>query len=110
MDPKKLSPENPSPAGQQGGSGTGGVDMESDKVESFDVSRAVLLDKPRFKPFYPQRFQALGAALKRGEVRGDQRLLVAEIGSQVLALDLHQMGYHHVAQGELAGEPWLVTF
>ena len=31
-------------------------------------------------------------------------------GGQHLALSTMQMSYHHVAQGELAGEPWMVSF
>jgi hypothetical protein len=27
-----------------------------------------------------------------------------------LALVTDQMAYHHVAQGEIAGEPWMVSF
>jgi len=35
---------------------------------------------------------------------------VMDVAGQKLALVTRQMAYHHVAQGELAGEPWMVTF
>ena len=82
----------------------------SSTIETFDASRAKILDKPKFKPFYPRQYLPLSIALERGDVDAEQRLVLAEVGSQALALDLKQMAYHHVAQGELAGEPWLVTF
>lgn len=84
--------------------------MEADRADHFDMSRAVILEEPTFKPFYPERYLPLREALRQRDVQVNQRLLVAEIGSHVLALDLHQMSYHHVAQGELAGVLWLVSF
>ena len=47
-------------------------------------------------------------ALKK--LRDDEELLLFERGGQTRALLLREMAYHHVAQGELAGEPYLVTF
>lgn len=37
-------------------------------------------------------------------------MLAFEAGGRTLALVSSQMSYHHVAQGEMAGEPWMVTF
>lgn len=79
-------------------------------IDSFDISRAIIQDKPTFKPFYPKEYQSLHLALKQGDVDPEQHLLIADIGSHIMALDLRQMSYHHVAQGELAGKPWLVAF
>ena len=76
----------------------------------FDAVRATLLDKPVFIPFYPTRTEALSEALKRRKITADTDVLVTEAGGSALVLDNAQMSYHHVAQGELNGEPWLVTF
>ena len=77
---------------------------------TVDVSRALLLDKPWFKPFYVKKTRCLDEAIAVGAVAADNYLLVLEKEAGVLAFDLLQMNYHHVAQGELAGEPWMVTF
>ena len=78
----------------------------------FDSARAVLREKPLFQPFYPQEreLSALAAAMERGKVEPGQNLLVTVREGGTIALDQAQMSYHHVAQGELAGEPWLVAF
>ena len=44
-----------------------------------------------------------------GEVP-DMELIVFSRGGEYRALIAREMAYHHVAQGELAGEPYLVSF
>lgn len=58
------------------------------------------------------RFTACGEgeALDRSGLAPDHFLLVFERGGRKMALDARQMTYHHVAQGELSGEPYVVTF
>lgn len=77
---------------------------------AFDGSHAQLSEKDMFQPFEVMATQPLGEAIASGEVRGDKPVLiiVREVG--VLVLLAQQMTYHHVAQGDLAGEPWLVSF
>jgi hypothetical protein len=76
----------------------------------FDASRAVLSDKDTFPPFHVKAARPLREALARGDVRDDTLVLVIERGVGTLALLTQQMAYHHVAQGEIAEEPWLVSF
>ena len=78
--------------------------------ESFDVSRAHLVDEPQFKPFFVKQTRPLSETMAAGRVSSDDMLLVLEREAGVIAFDMIQMAYHHTAQGELAGEPWLVTF
>ncbi|MBC8405300.1 MAG: hypothetical protein H8E15_08750 [Planctomycetes bacterium] len=40
----------------------------------------------------------------------DVAILIFERGRQRRGLLARQMSYHHVAQGDLAGEPYVVTF
>ena len=62
----------------------------------------------QFTPFRPA---AAGTPLRElTRLRDDEELLVFERSGQARALLVRQMAYHHVAQGELAGEPYLVTF
>ena len=73
-----------------------------------DRSRAKIKDRFVFQPFRPT---TEGTPLRElSTLRDDEELLVFERGGQARALLLRQMSYHHVAQGELAGEPYLVTF
>ena len=36
--------------------------------------------------------------------------MVMDHGPEPLALVMDQMAYHHVAQGDMMGEPWMVSF
>ena len=77
---------------------------------TFDPARAILSDTPMFDAFYPTSTTRLADALDDRVVRDDTGVLVMDVAGQKLALVTRQMSYHHVAQGELAGEPWMVTF
>ena len=79
-------------------------------AEDFDESRAFLNDEPMFDAFYPETYEPLSAARRDGRVRDDTGLLVLTRGEATLALVTTQMAYHHIAQGEMAGEPWMVSF
>ena len=59
-----------------------------------------------FTPLRPRR----GVALAEAGAPGDADLLVFEVGGERRALLLREMNYHHVAQGEVRGEPFLVSF
>ena len=39
-----------------------------------------------------------------------EALIIVERGGARRALSLRQMAFHHLAQGELAGEPYAVSF
>lgn len=79
-------------------------------TSTFDVDRAWLDDEDHFEPFYVESTQPLEEALAAGELNPDTPVLVMEHDAGTLVFVRSQMAYHHVAQGELAGEPWLVTF
>jgi tetraacyldisaccharide-1-P 4'-kinase len=48
--------------------------------------------------------------LVRAGLAGDEPLLLVERDGERLALLVSELAYHHVAQGELAGLPFLATF
>ena len=52
----------------------------------------------------------LAGARRAGNVADDTPVVVFEAGGKTLVLVSSSMSYHHVAQGEMAGEPWMVTF
>jgi hypothetical protein len=80
------------------------------KTAGFDAHRALLLHRDIFPPFLVRITRPLCEALSDGDVRVDTALLVAERGASTIAVLARQLAYHHVAQGQMAGEPWMVSF
>jgi len=73
----------------------------------FDARRAILRGPDQFQRFdVPDE----GERLADAGLDADAALLVAERGGESRALIVKQMAYHHLAQGTLAGEPYLVSF
>ena len=62
----------------------------------------------RFRPFRPTDKHEL--LLKEAGLAKERELLAFERGGKRRVLLVDEMIYHHVAQGELAGEPYLVSF
>ncbi|MFQ6046263.1 MAG: hypothetical protein ACE5PT_07885 [Gemmatimonadales bacterium] len=77
---------------------------------TFDIDRAYLVEPTPFEPFYVTATRPLREALREGLVHEETPILVFEREAGRLALSTEQMSYHHVAQGDMAGEPWLVSF
>jgi hypothetical protein len=88
----------------------GQTDRAHKTTSGFDPRRAHLYDRDRFKPFQVKTTRPLREALADGSVRPKTSLLIVERDPGVVALLTRQMCYHHVAQGEMAGEPWLASF
>ncbi len=76
-------------------------------MTDFDHQRAILE-----KPDWFVRFNVVdrGVPLSQCSLRPDEKLLVFQRGEQRRALLRSQMTYHHVAQGELDEQPFVVTF
>ena len=79
-------------------------------AEGFDPDRALFFAEPNFVPLRDPGWIHLEDALDAGAVEDDTPVLLFEAGGETLTLVSAQMSYHHVAQGEMAGEPWMVTF
>ncbi len=78
--------------------------------EGFDIDRALFWSAPNFVPLRDPDWRSLSDALRAGVVSDDTPVLVFEAGGATLVLVSSQMTYHHVAQGDMNGEPWMVTF
>ena len=74
----------------------------------FDAKRAILSKRDMFRPLAVQRTERLADTLSGKSVRGETPLLERE--GAALALLTSQMIFHHVAQGEWNGTPFLATF
>lgn len=79
-------------------------------AEGFDTERALFWAEPNFVPLRNPEWTPLRDARRARDVAADTPVLVFEAGGETLVLVSSQMSYHHVAQGEMAGEPWMVTF
>jgi hypothetical protein len=77
---------------------------------SFDIDRAFILDSTVYEPFNVTQTQPLRRALDEGIINVATPLLVMEHRAGNLAFAVDQLAYHHVAQGEIEGEPWMVSF
>ena len=60
--------------------------------------------------FEPLSVTEAGMPLASLRLAEDAELIVFSRGSERRGLLAHEMAYHHVAQGELAGEPYLISF
>lgn len=79
--------------------------------EEFDANRALLYDSTVYMPFQvTDESRPLREALDDGTLQDHTLLLVVEHPKGRLALVRDQMSYHHAAQGEIMGEPWMVSF
>jgi len=74
----------------------------------IDRSRTRL--KKRGYTFTPYPVPSRGIPLVDLKLPPEQEIIVFERGGEQRALDMQEMAYHHVAQGELAGQPYLISF
>jgi hypothetical protein len=73
---------------------------------NVDYSKAVAKKDWQFTPFLPKN----PVPLKKAGLRPDEDLLILDKGVRRYAFLLRHMTYHHIAQGKLAGQPYMVSF
>ncbi len=74
---------------------------------SIDRKNAFIFKKWLFNPFQvPKK----GESLKNMNLPNDFELIFAERNGERRAFSMRELAYHHIAQGELGGEPFLVSF
>ena len=78
--------------------------------DGFDIDRAIFWARPNFNPLRDPAWQSLQAVRGTGRVSDETTVLTFDVAGETLVLVSGQMAYHHVAQGEMEGEPWMVTF
>ena len=75
-------------------------------MTEVNYQRAVARRDFLFKPFRPKSSQPLSTT----NLLPDEDLLIMEKGERRYAFILRQMAYHHIAQGEVKGKPYLESF
>jgi hypothetical protein len=78
--------------------------------DGFDTGRAIFWAHPNFQPLQNPEWEPMRDAVRRGDIEDETTVLKFEAGGKTLVLVSSQMSYHHVAQGVMEGEPWMVTF
>ena len=86
------------------------TDIQTTTETEFDPSRAVLRNHDMFRPFRVKTTRPLEQALAQGEVDSQTPVLVLSYAAGTIVLLAEQMAYHHLAQGESDGQPWLASF
>ncbi len=79
-------------------------------AEDFDVNRALLMQEQMFVPYIVDGTRGLRDVLEDGALDKETPLLLFADDVGAMAFLTEQLAYHHIAQGEIAGEPWMVSF
>ncbi len=73
----------------------------------LDPAKALLKGADFFKRYrVPER----GEPMHERKLDPEEMIAVIERGGERRAFLIKQLAYHHAAQGELGGQPYLVTF
>ncbi len=86
------------------------ADPDMPVKDGFDTDRAIFWSRPNFTPLRDPEWQSLRGARRAGDISDETTVLTFDVRGKTLVLVSSQMAYHHVAQGEMEGEPWMVTF
>jgi hypothetical protein len=76
--------------------------------EPFDAQRAMLWGPDQFQRLRVSKHNSQPVAVAR--LPKDEDLIVAEQNGDAIAFQVRSMAYHHLAQGELGGEPFILSF
>jgi hypothetical protein len=74
------------------------------------VNRSKAMITKKGYQFQPYLVPEKGESLEKAGLRAEEGLILLERGQEKRLFSMREMAYHHVAQGELAGEPYLVSF
>lgn len=84
--------------------------MGSDDYMNFDESKAVLKEKSFFKPFSVKKFVDAKELIEGNKINLDEGILIFKTNDKYYGFKTIQMYYHHIAQGEIENEPFMVSF
>lgn len=88
------------------------MDKNADKPSMIGSipARAVFHKRHVFEPFRVQRYEPLIDAVRQRRINVVEPILLLEASPKPIALLTKQLAYHHVAQGDLEGHRWMVSF
>jgi len=76
-------------------------------MNTFDPNRAWLKGPDYFKRFV---VEGPGVPLSQADLKPEAELIIAERNGEQAAFLMAELSHPHGAQGELGGEPFLVSF
>ena len=74
--------------------------------KKVDYSKAVAKKDWQFAPFLPKT----SVPLEPAGLHPNEDLLILDRDGERYAFILRQMTYHHIAQGKISGQPYMVSF
>ncbi len=77
---------------------------------NFDESKAVLKDKSFFKSFEVKAFVNAKELLKENKIDKDEGILIFKANDEYHGFKTIQMYYHHIAQGKIENESFMISF
>ncbi|WP_432663197.1 hypothetical protein R9X47_21790 [Wukongibacter baidiensis] len=77
---------------------------------NFDESKAMLKKKSLFKSFNVKSFVNVEELLKAREIDKNDGILIFKMKDKYYGFKTIQMHYHHIAQGRIENEPFMVSF
>ena len=84
--------------------------QQDDRWADLDSTRLWFSETTMFVPFHVTETSPLRQAHDDGTLQDDDYVVILEWNGGRLALSMAQTAYHHVVQGEMNGEPWMVSF
>lgn len=84
--------------------------QQDDRWADLDSTRLWFNETTMFVPFHVTETFPLRQAHDDGTLQDDDYVVILEWNGGRLALSMAQTAYHHVVQGEMNGEPWMVSF
>lgn len=84
--------------------------QQHDRWADLDTTRLWFSDSTMFVPFHVTETIPLRQAYDDGTLQDGDYVVILERNGGRLALSMAQTAYHHVVQGEMNGEPWMVSF
>lgn len=77
---------------------------------NFDESKAMLKKKSLFKPFNVKSFVDVKELLKAKKIDENDGILIFKVKAKYYGFKTIQMHYHHIAQGKIENEPFMISF
>ena len=78
--------------------------------EAFDSTRVWISENSPYETYHVTDTRPLREAMDDGTIDKRTYMVVMERPEITLAMVMQQVAWHHAVQGEVNGEPWMVSF
>ncbi len=77
--------------------------IDIDKIQNKQIGKI-------YKPLYVNEYSTVRQILNKEKINHNSELIVFEIDSEYLAFSKHLMAFHHIAEGYINENPYMLTF